>query len=395
MNMYLFGAVACLYLAAIGYLGYRGYRKNVNSQDYLVAGRSAHPFVMAMSYGAAFISTSAIVGFGGIAGLFGLGLLWLPFMNIVFGIFVAFVFFGRPTRRIGKALGAQTFPDFLGRRFQSDGIKVASSLIIVLFMQLYSSVVLIGGARFLEKAVNISFHAALFSFAAVVAVYVVMGGLKGVMYVDALMGSIMVIGMLSLLIMAYYSTGGVVSTHQELAAMAPLVPEKLKALGHAGWTVMPRFHSQWWWTLVTSLMLGVGIGALAQPQLAVRFMTVKSDRELNRAVLIGALFILATATVAYVVGALSNVYFMRQDHMLSIQVAGGNPDLIMPMFISRALPVAFLYIFSITLLSAAMSTMSSLFHVTGSSLGHDLYCTMVKKPEGSVWCNRVGILLGI
>ncbi|MDD3155353.1 MAG: hypothetical protein PHS41_10835, partial [Victivallaceae bacterium] len=72
-----------------------------------------------------------------------------------------------------------------------------------------------------------------------------------------------------------------------------------------------------------------------------------------------------------------------------------NPDLIMPMFISRVLPVAFLYIFSITLLSAAMSTMSSLFHVTCSSLGHDLYCTMVKKPEGSVWCNRVGILLGI
>jgi SSS family solute:Na+ symporter len=67
---------------------------------------------MALSYGATFISTAAIVGFGGVAGVYGLGLLWLPFMNIIVGIFIAFVFFGKRTRKIGHNLKALTFPSF-------------------------------------------------------------------------------------------------------------------------------------------------------------------------------------------------------------------------------------------------------------------------------------------
>ena len=109
MNSLGFIITAILYLGGIAYLGYRGYRKTSSNQDYLLAGRSAHPFVMAMSYGAAFISTSAIVGFGGVAGRYGMGLLWLTFMNIAVGIFIAFVFFGRRTRKLGKALAQAPF----------------------------------------------------------------------------------------------------------------------------------------------------------------------------------------------------------------------------------------------------------------------------------------------
>ena len=69
-NGWAMGILLLLYVAGITYLGFRGYRKTKSSSDYLVAGRSAHPFAMAMSYGAAFISTSALVGFGGIAGEF-------------------------------------------------------------------------------------------------------------------------------------------------------------------------------------------------------------------------------------------------------------------------------------------------------------------------------------
>jgi SSS family solute:Na+ symporter len=165
---------------------------------------------------------------------------------------------------------------------------------------------------------------------------------------------------------------------------------------------MPEFNSVWWWTLVSSLMLGVGIGALAQPQLAVRFMTVKSTRELNRAVLIGAVFILCTVGAAYTVGALSNVFFYAPDkgiagnvQLLAIEAAKGNPDLIIPMFIREALPTAVLYLFSLTMLSAAMSTMSSLFHVTGSSLGHDIYRSVTHSGCDSNLITRLGIFFGI
>ena len=85
MNITLLCIILPCFLALVGYLSYLGYRSSRSSKDYLVGGNSVHPFVMAMSYGAAFISTSAIVGFGGVAGVYGLGLLWLPFMNIAVG----------------------------------------------------------------------------------------------------------------------------------------------------------------------------------------------------------------------------------------------------------------------------------------------------------------------
>ena len=405
IDSFVFGFLILGYVILIGFLGWRGWKKTQNSKDYLLAGRSVNPFVMAMSYGAAFISTSALVGFGGIAGQFGLGVLWLVFMNIAIGIFAAFVWFGKRTREIGATLNAKTFPELIGKRYRSPGLKIFISLIIFLFVPLYSSVVLIGGARFIQEIMQIPYAWALTVFAVVVAIYVIFGGLKGIMYVDALMGTVMICGMLLLLISCYWRLGGVIPAHQALTDMAPLVKEHLPVeyeLGHRGWTVMPEFNSVWWWTLVSSIMLGVGIGALAQPQLAVRFMTVKSGRELNRAVLVGGVFILLTVGSAYTAGALSNVFFYRTDlgiansfQSLAIQAAKGNPDLIIPIFIREALPGVVLYLFFLTMLSAAMSTLSSLFHVTGSSIGHDFFRTVSNARHDNLLVTRIGIIFGI
>ena len=395
MNAIILGVVILFYVLAIALFGYIGYKRTNNTGDYLVAGRSTHPFVMAMSYGAAFISTSAIVGFGGVAGLFGMGLLFLPFMNIAVGVLGAFLIFGIRTRKLGYDLNAKTFPELLGNRFKSRYLKVFIAAVIFIFMPLYTSVVLIGGARFLEEVMQIDYKLALVIFAVVVALYVTFGGLKGVMYVDSFMGTIMLLSMVFLLVMTYIKLGGVVDAHQALSNMAHLVPENLKSSGHTGWTSMPAFNSQWWWTLVSSLMLGVGIGALAQPQLAVRFMTVKSTRELNRAICVGAVFILFTAGTAYIVGALSNVYFWKTSSKIAISAAKGNADLIIPLFINQAMPRFFVYVFTLTLLSAAMSTLSSLFHVTGSALGHDLYCNLWRKDKDNLSISRIGIVIGI
>ena len=94
-----------VYLLAIGYLGYCGYKSTAGATDFLLAGRRTHPYVMAMSYGATFISTSAIVGFGGAAGVFGMGLLWLTVLNISVEFFLAFVFFWWADASHGFAFG--------------------------------------------------------------------------------------------------------------------------------------------------------------------------------------------------------------------------------------------------------------------------------------------------
>ncbi len=373
------GIAVLAYMMVVFYLGWIGYKKTKNTDDYMLAGRKINPFVLAFSYGATFISTSAIIGFGGYAGAFGLGILWLVFMNIFVGIFIAFVIFGSRTRRMGVNLKAVTFPELIGRRFQSKFIQGLTGALITIFMPLYAGSVLIGGARFMETALNIEYDLAVLILAIIVAAYVITGGLIAIMYTDALQGILMFAGMGILLVLTYVKLGGITEAHQALTNMAHLVPENFAAIGHTGWTTMPEFGSPTWWTLVSTIILGVGIGVLAQPQLAVRFMTVKSTRSLKRAVLSGGPFIFMMAGVAYIVGALSNVYFLETKGMISLEVAGGNIDKIMPEYINSAMPDYFVVFFLLTLLAAAMSTLSSQFHAMGTSFGHDFYREFIMK----------------
>ncbi|MCD6365508.1 MAG: sodium:solute symporter family protein [Planctomycetes bacterium] len=458
--------VIVVYLMLVGYLGWLGYRKTSTATDYLLAGRKTHPFVMAMSYGATFISTSAIVGFGGVAGLFGMSLLWLTFLNIFVGIFIAFVFLGEPTRKMGHLLDAHTFPELLGRRFDSKFIQVFSGLVIFLFIPLYAAAVLIGGCEFIATRFGIHYNVALLIFSVLIAAYVVVGGLKAVMYADALQGTIMFVGMLVLILWTYAKVGGVIDGHQALTDLNDLVPAKLAAIGHQGWASTPKFG--WgdvgynlWWIVISTIAMGVGIGVLAQPQLIVRFMTVKSKRELNRAVLIGGVFILVMTGVAFTVGSLSNVYFsqkgpvltgrsiktidaekghhvlqlMKQDQAgkwvdiagkkapvvldsekpytgetasvdgkqykiargrsVSIVYAKGNSAQIIPLYITKAMPGWFGMLFLLTLLAAAMSTLSSQFHAVGTSIGRDVFEQVTRQRGASIGITRIGIVVGI
>ncbi|MDI6643715.1 MAG: sodium:solute symporter family protein [Methanobacteriaceae archaeon] len=396
MDLLILTVIILVYLLVVGYVGYIGWKRTKNSADYMVAGRKTNPYIMAMSYGATFISTAAIVGFGGTAGLYGIGLLWLVFLNIFVGIFIAFVFFGKRTRKMGHNLDAMTFPELIARRFDSKFIQYCTGLIIFCAMPIYAGVVLIGAARFIETTLSIDFNIALVIMAIIVAIYVVLGGIRGVMYTDALQGTIMFLAMLFLLIATYVLLGGVENAHQALTNISSLVPSQAAATGSTGWTSMPTMGSPFWWTLVSTIILGVGLGVLAQPQLAVRFMTVKSNRELNRAVLIGGLFILIIPGTAYIVGALSNVYFLKTLNQISIVVAGGNLDKIIPIFINSAMPEWFSYVFLLVLLAAAMSTLSSQFHAQGTAIGRDFYETLFKKDtHKSILITRAGVIIGV
>ncbi|MHB1253006.1 MAG: sodium:solute symporter family protein [Candidatus Humimicrobiaceae bacterium] len=403
MNIPIFIIILAVYLLATVLLGYLGWRNTRNASDFMVGGRRTHPYVMAISYGATFISTSAIVGFGGQAANLGLGLLWLTFLNILFGIFIAFIFFGKKTRLIGHNLDAHTFPELLGKRYNSRAIQRMGGIIIFLFMPLYAGAVLIGAARFIEETLKINYIWALIIFTVVIAAYVFAGGIKGVMYTDTLQGTIMLGGMTALLILTYTKLGGFITAHQALTNLASKMPENLVKGGALGWTTMPVLGSPIWWTLVSAVILGVGIGVLAQPQLAVRFMMVKSNKELNRAVLIGGIFILMMTGVAFVIGGLSNVYFFNETGKIAVQVVEkGNVDKIIPAFINMAMPPWFVYLFMITLLAAAMSTTSGQLHAIGTSFGRDVFSksrySSDYKEERSIKgiaSTKIGILIGV
>lgn len=398
MNLLLITIVTLVFLIITAFFGYLGFRHTKDTTDFLLAGRKTHPVVMAISYGSTFISTSAIIGFGGAAAVFGMGVLWLTVLNIGVGIFIAFVVFGKRTRRMGHNLDAHTFPELIGKRFDSSLLQTASGLMIFIAMPLYAGSVIIGGAQFIAQTLSVSYEAALFFFVAVVAVYVIMGGLKGVLYTDAFQGSIMFVGMILLIVMTYWKMGGVVDAHRALSNIAPEAVKIWGPMGHQGWTSMPLTGSVFWWQLVSTIVLGVGIGVLAQPQLAVRFMTVKSDRELNRGVLVGGVFILMMTGVAFVVGSLSNVYFLNNPSFgkIAILAAEKKVDNIIPLFINTAMPPWFTAVFMVTLLAAAMSTLSSQFHTMGSAFGRDfLEQGMKVKTKSTIRTIKLSMGAGI
>ncbi len=384
-----------LYLGITVLLSILAYRHTKTKKDYLLAGGETHPFLMALSYGSTFVSTSAIVGFGGSAAMFGMSLLWLTFCTIFVGVFVAFVIYGKRTLLVGKELGASTFPEFIALRYKSDFIKKFCALVIIAGMPLYAAAVMIGAGRFLEQLLHIDYSLAIIIFGVITAAYVITGGIKGVLYNDAFQATIMFLGMVILFAVTYSKLGGITPAHQALTNMASLVPQSMVDKGHLGWTAMPALGSEYWWVVVSTLVMGVGIGVLAQPQLVVRFLTVKGPREINRAVVVGGVFILVMTGVAFTVGALSNAYFHQTLGKISIaavmDATTGKPniDSIIPLFVSSAMPSWFGYLFMLTLLSAAMSTLSGQFHVIGTSLCNDLY------KNSTLSSNRFSILVAL
>jgi len=407
--------VIILYLALVGYLGYLGYKQTKSTEDYLIAGRDTHPFIMALSYGATFISTAAIVGFGGVAAWLGQSLLWLTFFNIFVGIFVAFVFLGNPTRKMGYRLNAHTFPEFLGKRFDSKFIQIFGAIIILLFMPLYATAVLIGGTHFISLYFEVDYSVALFVFSIIITAYVIAGGLKGVMLTDALQGTIMFVAMAILLVFTFDALGGVDQAYTKLEmvwqqTVAPLAEVGMKELkpgspdfmmklstlwGFDGWSNMPAFMSNGWLFVITTITLGVGIGVLAQPQLVVRFMTVKSKKELNRAVLIGGIFIISMTGFIFIVGALTNAWYYEYNNGLNALQSAGAIGKVIPHFINEAMPKWFAFIFLFALISAAMSTLSSQFHTMGTAVGRDLIEQISKKNMNSTMITRLGIIIMI
>jgi len=396
MNTFTLGLIVLLYLLSLAYLGWLGYRKTNSTSDYLVGGREMNPIIMALSYGATFISASAIVGFGGVAAAFGMGIQWLCLLNMLVGVIIAFIFFGLRTRRMGVKMGVSTFPQFLGKYYGSRAVRVVVAAVVFITMPIYAAVVMKGGAVFIEQIFHVDYNISLLIFTLIIAAYVIAGGIKGVMYTDALQACIMFVCTAFLIIYFYTNVLGMSFTEANvrLGEMSSFVPDKFRVLGHQGWTMMPVSGSPQWYTLVTSLILGVGIGCLAQPQLVVRFMTVKSGKELKRGVFVGCLFIAVTVGTVYHVGALSNLYFMKSQGMVATNVVQ-DIDKIIPYFIGHAMPPWFSGLFMLCILSASMSTLSSQFHTMGSALGSDIVGAYRQNGSKHSRIVRLGVLISI
>jgi len=387
--MTIFIPMMVLFIAVTIILGLYGYRNTKKNQHFLLGRNKATSALIALSYGATFLSTSAIIGFGGQAATHGLTLLWLCFLNLALGLLVPFIIFGPRVRRIGRALGASTFADLLGKIFKSKGIRGFTAMLIIIMMPIYAAAVLKGGVNALAVTTGMMdmYDVVLIIVAIIVGLYVVYGGIIAVMYNDVLQAAVMLAGMVIILAVTLYVLPGGLSGSMSTLSTMPM-PGTLP--GATTLTGVPSFLSKEWWLVVSTFLLGVGIGAMTQPQLVARFMSAKDDKMLNRSLMIGSIFILVIVGIAYTVGALTNVYFQPQggSFFYVTKTLGKGVDFIIPQYVLEVFSGIkygdiFICAFIMSLLCAAISTLSALMHTIGAAGGHDAYTVFkTRKRKG-------------
>ena len=314
MDVVFFAFFMTIFALVFGFVGFLGFRKTKTKEDYFIAGRSMGPFVIAFSYGATFISAVALIGFSGIASIYGYSILWLAFLNIFVGILIAFIFYGFRTRKMGISLNALTLPEILGHRFNSTRIQGVSGVIIAVFMIAYTTAVFLAIASLFQVTFGISYWICVVVFTLVVGIYLVVGGLYAVMWTHAIQGILMVVGMIILTVWIYVMLGGVVPAHEAAAALTPTeltnmgwtsVPQGFTALTSLPENLSPAFM------IMLTLIFGVGIGVLAQPQLITRYLTAKNEKALRLAIPYGGIFILLMTFTAFSIGPLCNVLMIQ------------------------------------------------------------------------------------
>ena len=387
VDLTTFIIMAVLFIIATLALGYYGYRNTKNSDEFLLGRNKANPIIIALSYGATFLSASAVIGFGGQAAVHGASLMWLCFLNLALGVAVAFIVFGNRTRSLGRKLGASTFADLLGKIYKSKGIRMFTAIIIIVMMPIYCAAVLKGGVNSLAVITGLDYNLMLLVLSLIVAIYVVYGGIIAVMYNDAMQAVIMLAGMIAIFVVTIGTLGW--DAFQQLTdlTVSGAIQQTNVLPGSNGWTVFPTMFSPEWWTVVSTFLLGVGVGALTQPQLAVRFMSSKDSKSLNKSMVIGCVFIFVIVGIAYTVGTLSNLYFFNEHGVNAIQWVTSGTDFIIPTFIMEifhgfTFGDLFVSLFLISLISASVSTISALMHTIGAAGGYDVYSAIMSRKEG-------------
>lgn len=337
--------------------------RGTRNKDALLPGRVGAT-IQAMAYVATYISAVALVGFGGLCYMWGMQMLLVAAGNVWFGTWFVYRYLAWPTRLWQRKLNSRTPAELLSKAYESPFLQKFLGLISAVLLVVYGSAVFKGAAVMVSGVLPVSTNMALLILVGVVGISVIWGGLRGVLYTEALQGLVMVIGVGALLVATLKATGGPVDGLRALAALPPTegANNGFMALssGNKGLNVI-------FLALVTS------VGIWAQPQLIQRHFALKSAAEAKKTAPLAVLVLSVVVGGAYFASALSRL-------ILGDGIT--NPDAVMPTLVHMLLPALGQQIFALAIVSASLSTASALLHIASGSLGRDV---LGKHLEGWSW----------
>ena len=354
-------------MIAVGVIS-RKHATNVN--DFVLGGRSVGPWLTAFAYGTSYFSAVVFVGYAGQFGYkYGLASTWIGIGNAMIGSLLAWVILGRRTRVMTKHLSAATMPDFFGKRFESNALRIAASVISFIFLIPYTASVYNGLSRLFGMAFDVPYAVCVIAMAALTGVYVVLGGYMATAINDFIQGIVMLFGIVAVIVAVLNGQGGF---YQAVMKLSELESDVALTLGQKG--VFTSFFGPDLPNLLGVVVL-TSLGTWGLPQMVHKFYAIKDEKAIRYGTIISTIFAIVVSCGCYFLGG-----FARLFDTPAIHAADGSVvyDAIIPSMLS-SLSDALVGIVIVLVLSASMSTLSSLVLTSSSTITLDLIRNNVMK----------------
>lgn len=373
-----------LYFAVMVGIGIYCRKHATDVNGFVLGGRSVGPWLTAFAYGTSYFSAVIFVGYAGQFGWkFGIASTWIGIGNAVIGSLMAWVILGRRTRIMTQHLESATMPDFFGKRFQSRGLKIGASAIIFIFLIPYTASLYNGLSRLFGMAFNIDYSVCIILMAVLTAVYVIAGGYMATAINDFIQGLIMLVGIVTVIAAVLNSKGGFMEALNGLAQVEDATVSSTPGVFNSFFGPDPL--GLMFVVILTSL------GTWGLPQMVQKFYAIKDESSIKKGTIISTLFAVVVAGGCYFLGGFGRLFSDQVD------VAAEGYDAIIPAMLSGLSPLLIALVV-ILVLSASMSTLSSLVMASSSTLTIDfLKDTVIKNmsEKKQLLCMRVLIVVFI
>lgn len=361
-------------------------RKNATDVNgFVLGGRAVGPWLTAFAYGTSYFSAVVFVGYAGQFGWkYGISATWAGIGNAIIGSLLAWVVLGRRTRIMTQHLDSATMPQFFGKRFGSPALKIGASVIIFIFLIPYTASLYNGLSRLFGMAFNIDYSVCIIIMAILTAIYVIAGGYMATAINDFIQGIIMLFGITIIIIAVLNSKGGLMAA---LDGLARVTDESVAATpGVFASFLGPDPLNLMFVVILTSL------GTWGLPQMVQKFYAIKNETSIQKGTIISTIFALVVAGGCYFLGGFGRLFSDKLEYTPEGAIVGGY-DSIIPTMLSGLSP-ALIALVVILVLSASMSTLSSLVIASSSTLTIDfLKDTFIKNMSEKLQVLYIRILI--
>ncbi len=364
-DMLIKGGMLVLFFAVMIGVGFYSRKKTTDVNGFVLGGRSVGPWITAFSYGTSYFSAVVFIGYAGQFGWkYGIAATWAGIANALLGSFLAWAVLGRRTRVMTQHLDSSTMPQFFESRFNSKSLKLAASAIIFIFLIPYTASLYNGLSRLFGMAFDVDYSVCVIVMAVFTGIYVIAGGYVATTINDFIQGIIMLFGIVAVIVAVLKSQGGFMEALHGLAEVTD--PAVSEAPG-----VFASFFGPDPINLIAVMIL-TSLGTWGLPQMVQKFYAIKSEKSINKGMVISTLFATVVAGGCYFLGGFGRLFSDQID------IEANGYDSIIPTMLS-GLPTILIAVVVVLVLSASMSTLSSLVLTSSSTLTLDFLKGTVKK----------------